>query len=49
MLKANYCISCSKLINKHCPEAIPDDECLLKVIECGWYIVVGFTKDTTKF
>ena len=31
MLKANFCVACSKLINKHTPEAIPDDESLLKV------------------
>lgn len=31
MLKANICTSCNKLINKHSPEAIPDDQCLLKV------------------
>lgn len=31
MLKANICTACSKLINKHSPEAIPDDQCLLKV------------------
>lgn len=33
MLKANICTSCNKLINKHSPEAIPDNQCLLKV---GW-------------
>lgn len=33
MLKANICTSCSKLINKHAPEAIPDDQCLLKALE----------------
>ena len=31
MLKANMCTSCNKLINKHSPKAIPDDQCLLKV------------------
>ena len=31
MLKANMCTSCSKLINKHSVEAIPDEQCLLKV------------------
>ena len=31
MLKANFCVACSKLINKHRPEAIPNDEALLKV------------------
>lgn len=31
MLKANFCVACSKLINKHSPEAIPNDEALLKV------------------
>jgi len=30
-LKANFCTSCSKLINKHSAEAIPDNQCLLKV------------------
>lgn len=33
MLKANICTSCSKLINKHSPEAIPDNQCLLKALE----------------
>lgn len=33
MLKANFCTVCSKLINKHSPQAIPDDQCLLKVGE----------------
>ena len=33
MLKANFCTSCCKLVNKHGPEAIPDDEVLLKVSE----------------
>lgn len=33
MLKANFCVACSKLINKHAPEAIPNDEALLKVSE----------------
>ena len=31
LLKANFCVACSKLINKHSPESIPDDESLLKV------------------
>lgn len=36
MLKANLCTSCSKLISKHSPQAIPDDQCLLKArkIKC---------------
>ena len=33
MLKANFCVACSKLINKHRAEAIPNDEALLKVSE----------------
>ncbi len=31
MLKANLCVECSKLISKHSPAAIPDDDCLLRV------------------
>ena len=30
-LKANFCTACSKLVNKHSPDAIPDDEHLLAV------------------
>lgn len=33
ILKANFCVACSKLINKHRPEAIQNDETLLKVSE----------------
>ena len=31
ILKANFCTDCSKLVNKHAPSAIPNDQCLLKV------------------
>jgi len=34
MLKANMCVNCNKLISKHSLNAIPDDECLLKVCWC---------------
>lgn len=33
ILKANFCTACSKLINKHTPSAIPNDQCLLKALE----------------
>lgn len=33
MLKANFCINCSKLVNKHSASAIPDEDCLLRVSE----------------
>ena len=29
--KPNICASCSRLINKHAPEAIPSDDALLRV------------------
>ena len=30
-LKANICVGCSKLVNKHSAGSIPDDDCLLRV------------------
>lgn len=33
-LKANFCTSCSKLVNKHSASSIPDDDCLLRVNNC---------------
>lgn len=33
-LKANFCTSCSKLVDKHSAASIPDDDCLLKVNKC---------------
>ena len=30
-LKANFCTSCSKLVNKHSAASIPDEDCLLRV------------------
>lgn len=30
-LKANFCVGCSKLLNKHSAESIPDDDCFLRV------------------
>jgi hypothetical protein len=30
-MKANFCVGCSKLVNKHAAASIPDDDCLLRV------------------
>ncbi|CAI8038936.1 hypothetical protein GBAR_LOCUS21679 [Geodia barretti] len=32
-MKANFCVGCSKLVNKHEAASIPDDDCLLRAIE----------------
>ena len=30
-LRPNFCVECNKLFDKHTPELIPDEECLLEV------------------
>lgn len=49
-LKANICTACSKLVNKHTAESIPDDECLIRVratsvctllLLLGWEVFVA--------
>ena len=46
-LKANICTACSKLVNKHSAESIPDDECLMRVRDHECLFVAELLRNRT--